>query len=128
MIALFRRLLVVLLLATWWGGFTFYALAVIPSGHQVLHSQVKQGFITQSVTKKLNWLGVVTTAVALAEPLAARPKSVRFWFLLSAWFVCLAAQIALLCVHPLMDGLLDESTRTVLDESRFSNLHLIYIS
>jgi hypothetical protein len=125
---LLRRLLVVLLLAVWWGGFTFYALAVIPSGHEVLHSQLKQGFITQSVTRKLNWLGVAALAVALTEPLALPRKSGRFRFFLGAWSVCVVSQIALFYIHSLMDGLLDAANRTVIDEGRFTALHLTYIS
>ena len=54
-----RRFLTTLALALWWGGFTFYALVVIPTAQKVLHSHVKVGFITQQVTGWLNWCGVL---------------------------------------------------------------------
>lgn len=125
--AVMRRLLAVLLLAIWWGGFTFYALAVIPSGHQVLRSQVRQGFITQRVTEKLNWLGVVTLAVVLAEVLAARPQPKRFRVLLGAWLVCAVTQAALFYCHARMSALLNVTRLTVTDDARFDFLHQCYL-
>jgi hypothetical protein len=122
-----RRLLVLALLAVWWGGFTFYALGVIPSGHQVLHSRVRQGFITQRVTVKLNLLGAVTLAVALTEVLTARSQAKRFRLLLGAWLVCVAAQAALFHIHVRMDALLDATRMTVTEQERFESLHLWYL-
>ncbi len=127
MISAIRRLLVLFLLAAWWGGFTFYALAVIPSGHEVLHSRVKQGFITRSVTTKLNWLGVVAIAASLSEVLAARARRGRFRLLLTAWLICLVTQVALFWIHACMDGLLDPAAMAVIDQDRFESLHLLYL-
>src|SRR5947207_2688570 len=110
-----RRLVVVFFLAAWWGGFAFYALAVIPSGHEVLHSRLRQGFITQRVTMKLNWLGLVTIGVALAEVLAAPPQSRRFRFLLGAWLVCLSTEVLLFYLHMHMDALLDQAKMAITD-------------
>lgn len=125
--AAMRRLLAVLLLAIWWGGFTFYALAVIPSGHQVLRSRVRQGFITQRVTEKLNWVGVVTLAVVLAEVIAARPQPNRFRVLLGAWLVCVVTQATLFYVHARMSALLDATRLAVTDDARFYFLHQCYL-
>jgi hypothetical protein len=122
-----RRWLVVGLLAIWWGGFTFYTLVVIPSGHQVLHSRLRQGFITQRVTRKLNWLGVVTLAMALTEVLAARSQPKRFRLLLGGWLVCVLTQIALFNLHARMDSLLDAAGMTITDEARFQTLHEYYL-
>lgn len=122
-----RRLIVLFLLASWWGGFTFYALAVIPSGSQVLHSNLRQGFITQRVTMKLNLLGAVTIAAALTEVLAARQRARVFHFLLSAWLICLASQMSLFCLHIRMDALLDSARMTILDQDGFDFLHQVYL-
>ena len=43
-----RRFLVLIALFFWQGGFTFYAAVVVPVGQQVLHSHLRQGFVTQS--------------------------------------------------------------------------------
>ncbi len=127
LILVFRRLVVVLLLAAWWGGFTFYALAVIPSGNQILHSNVRQGFITQRVTVKLNRLGLATIAVALIEVLAARGRQGAFRFLLAAWLICLATQVSLFYLHVKMDALLDPARMVILDQDRFDFLHQCYL-
>jgi hypothetical protein len=45
--------------ALWWGGLTFYASVVVPTGARILHSHTKQGFITQEVTNWINVTGMV---------------------------------------------------------------------
>ena len=117
----------VLSLCLWFGGFTFYSLVVIPSGHQVLHNRMRQGFITQLVTDKLNLLGAVTLAIALAEVLAARSQAKRFRLLLCAWLTCVLCQIALFIIHGRMDALLDFTGLLILEEKRFEMLHLSYL-
>ena len=125
-----RRLLAVLLLAVWWGGFTFYALAVVPTGHQVLRSKVRQGFITQQVTNKLNVLGAVTLALLFWQWLATRRETASpGWSRAAAlsWAV-LAVTLAALCwLHPRLDALLDAGQRAVLDDAKFYALHRIYL-
>ena len=54
---LWRRYCYVLLMAGWMGGFTFYALIVIPTAEIVLDSMRETGFITQQVTRWLNLIG-----------------------------------------------------------------------
>jgi hypothetical protein len=63
-----RRMLAIMLLALWWGGFSFYAGRVVFIGHEVLRSRIRQGFITERVTNELNWLASVTLALAAWEP------------------------------------------------------------
>lgn len=124
------HLFAILLLAVWWGGFTFYSLVVVPTGHQVLHSKVRQGFITQRVTDKLNLLGAVTLAVLLGQMLAARRAAVspmRFRVLAISWGV-MAVMLATLCwLHPHLDALLDPASRTVTDDDHFYELHRWYL-
>jgi hypothetical protein len=54
---LWRRYCYILLMAAWMGGFTFYALIVIPTAERVLDSMRDTGFITQQVTRWLNLIG-----------------------------------------------------------------------
>ena len=54
-----RRFLVLIALFFWQGGFTFYAAVVVPVGQQVLHSHLRQGFVTQQVTNYLNLTGAI---------------------------------------------------------------------
>ena len=52
--------LLLALIALWWGGFTFYASFVVPTGMQILGDHTKMGMITQSVTNYLNGIGTIT--------------------------------------------------------------------
>ena len=115
-------------LALWWGGFTFYALVVIPAAQHVLHSHVKVGFITQEVTGWINGCGTVALAFLLWHRLAepGGTSRARRWFWI-AWLVLLVGQICLFLLHPQMDALLDFSNREILDEPRFYSLHRVYL-
>src|SRR5258707_15304973 len=55
-IVLARRGLALAAFAVWLGGLTFYALVVVPVGTQVLGGPVAQGFVTQAVTVRLNFV------------------------------------------------------------------------
>ena len=125
-----RALLAILLLAVWWGGFTFYALVVVPTGHKVLRSKVRQGFITQAVTNQLNVLGVVTLALLLWQWAATRRDPIPPGWSRAAilsWVV-LAVTLAVLCwLHPRLDALLDAGQRAVLDDDKFYAWHRIYL-
>ena len=129
-LAAVRHFSAILLLALWWGGFTFYALAVVPTGHQVLRSKVRQGFITQQVTIKLNALGAVVLGVLLWELLATRRthgRSRRFQWAVLSWAL-LAATLAALCwLHGRLDAQLDFTQRTVLDDDVFYQWHRAYL-
>ena len=68
-IATVRRVVAILLLTLWWGGFSFYAGRVVFIGHQVLKSKIRQGFITERVTAELNWLAVAAMSNELLQHL-----------------------------------------------------------
>ena len=54
-----RRLLLLLTLMFWQGGFMFYGAVVVPVGSEVLASDTGQGFITRSVCwpfSTLEWM------------------------------------------------------------------------
>ena len=122
-----RRMLAMLLLALWWGGFSFYAGRVVFIGHEVLSSKVRQGFITERVTNEFNCLAVVALALVGWE-LAATQWSSRtrrgVWF---AWGTAVAATVALFFLHAKLGSLLDFSARQVADDLRFYDWHRTYL-
>lgn len=125
-----RHYVVTFMFAIWLGGFTFYALVVVPTGHQVLHSKVRQGFITQSVTNKLNVLGAVTLGLLLWQMLAARKESGTRGGRRIAWisWIMLAATLAaLFWIHPHLDSMLDAASRSVTNDDRFYKWHRWYL-
>ena len=50
-------------MAIWWGGLTFYAVFVVPTGVEVLGGETEQGFVTQRVSNSINLLATLTLAV-----------------------------------------------------------------
>ena len=124
--AAIRRMLAMMLLALWWGGFTFYAGRVVFIGHEVLRSKVRQGFITERVTTELNWLGLVMLGVVGWELLASAPLSRRrgAWI---AWGVTLLATFGLFILHTKLAAMLDFTARQVTDDNIFYDWHRIYL-
>ena len=121
-----RRAVTILLLALWWGGFSFYAGRVVFIGHEVLRSKVRQGFITERVTTELNWLALAALAVVGWELLSSGPSS-RRRTMGTAWVIALVATLALVLLHTKLTGLLDFATRQVTDDDHFYGWHRIYL-
>src|SRR6476469_7728720 len=96
-------------LALWMGGFTFYALFVIPTGNHLLGS-IEQGLVTQQVTQWMNLLGVVSLLILL-------PGAWQSRLLATSWLVMTAALAVLCWLHPRLDALIDGSLRVVSDET-----------
>ncbi len=121
-----RRVCSTLLLALWWGGFTFYSARVVFIGHEVLRSKIRQGFITERVTTELNWLGLVALAFVGWELLASseRPRPRTAW---TAWAVTALATVGLFALHVKLAGMLDFTARQVADDSHFYGWHRIYL-
>jgi hypothetical protein len=107
-------------LAFWMGGFTFYALVVIPAGNRLLGS-IEQGLVTQHVTQWMNLSGVLALAILL-------PSVRRTRWLAGTWFVMAAALAMLFALHPRLDSLIDGSQRAVTDETRFYRWHQAYLA
>lgn len=122
-----RSRLAQLLLALWWGGFTFYTTAVVHVGTQVLHSATKQGFITQQVAHYLHALGGLALAAVLWELSARRKASQARRLDEIAWLVAVLALLAQVPVHFQMTALLDIPHREVLNEIRFYQFHRLYL-
>jgi hypothetical protein len=126
----FRRLLFLLLLMFWQGGFTFYAAVVVPIGTDVLGSSLHQGMITRQVTQWLNIAGAVALA-AWALDLALEPaaNAVRQRLRWALWLLLVVLLGALAWLHPRMDALLDldPDNFRVVDHGVFHNLHRWYL-
>ena len=122
-----RRYLVLLLFALWWGGFTFYSVVVVYTGHKVLKSKVRQGLITQKVTVQLNALGVVTLS-ALAWELALTRRRSGWKVAACSWVLMVVLLGVLYSLHSRMDGMLDSQSRTVTDDAHFYSVHAVYLT
>ena len=123
-----RRYLLILALGLWLGGFTFYALFVLPAAHEVLGDRFQSGLITRSVTIWLNRIGVVTIGLILWDALASCRTGYR-WFTALALVACLvatASHVGLLIVHPRLDSLIDVDSEQVADPATFRLLHQTY--
>ncbi|HEY3864127.1 MAG TPA: hypothetical protein VGO59_19840 [Verrucomicrobiae bacterium] len=116
-------------MAAWMGGFTFYALIVIPTAERVLDSMRDTGFITQQVTRWLNLIGA-GVLVILAWLLAAdwRRLSTRLRFGVAAtWNIMAVAQAALFMIHPLIDRFLEAQGHKLHHYEQFSKMHTMYL-
>jgi hypothetical protein len=127
-LVLLRRLIFLLLLMFWQGGFTFYAAVVVPIGTDVLNSALHQGMITRQVTQYLNIAGAVALA-AWAWDLAAQsaPTAVRQRLRWLLWLFLATLLAALGWLHPRMDNLIDPINAGVLDHDAFNYMHRWYL-
>lgn len=125
-----RRLLIIAAVGWWLGGFTFYAGVAIPMGVEVLGSHKAVGFITEHVTNWLNFGGVITLLILLANLVLSRGaggKWVRrtMWI---TWILMACIEIELISLHPVMDRLITTHPyRMILDDDRFDLLHHFYL-
>ena len=112
-------MLLILAFATWWGGITFYSLAVVPVGTEQIGA-TEQGFITEQVTSRHNLLLVGMTCLLFIE--SWRQRNRWLWVLVAALVLVGAA----LCYqHTQLTNLMDFPTRTVANS--FYSQHAIYL-
>ena len=125
----FAHLLVLLVMAFWLGGLTFYAAVVIPTAHEVLGTHRTVGFITQKVTNWINLVGTVALLVLLARWMisSSAPSRRLRASLIVTWVVMVGMQALLFYLHSVLDRTLDIQARQVVDDGRFYNLHRVYL-
>jgi hypothetical protein len=125
-----RRTLVVLGLCLWFGGFTFYTLVVIHTGHRVFGGMEEVGFLTQAVTRWLNLIGAGVLCLMLWNVFAGWHRQSRLirGTLLSTWLLAAGIEVALFALHPRLDALLDPQTRSIVSRQSFKSLHLLYMN
>ena len=124
-----RRFLVVVALAVWFGGFTFYAAVVIPTAYEVLGSHREVGFITQQVTRWLNLIGMAALFILLWNTGSVwniAHSRLRFW-LASSLAVMVAAQIVMFLAHPQLDAMLNIEGYQILSRNHFYGVHRLYL-
>ena len=105
------RVLFLVTLSIYIGGFTFYSAVVIPVLHDRLESSLETGLITQRVTDVLNLLGVVTLSLgwsvyglgAIRAYRGDRSGRFRIWPLVIS-SICL---VVLLVLHRVLDRKLE---------------------
>lgn len=125
----FRRFLTFVVFAFWMGGFTFYALVVIPTGHDVLGSHREVGFITQQVTHWLNFISLPALALLTWHFFVEEIRHPALSWRLPGITLALmfAAQIALFAEHPILDQMLDGKTQSIASHGQFYSWHRIYL-
>lgn len=125
MTTVLRRLLLLMALMVWQGGFMFYGAVVVPVGSDLLGHRV-QGFVTQSVTNYLNGAGAVALAVWGWDVAAGRRAGGRRrrWF---GWGVLVVLLGVLAWLHLRLDDLLVVDEFRILDRPAYRRLHQWYL-
>jgi hypothetical protein len=124
------RFVVVIALAFWMGGFTFYAGVVIHVGHRVFGSARETGFLTQQVTVWLNRSGAIVLGILVLNLLMTPRLVARDWWMAAAVTVAamIGLQIALFQLHGRLDLFLDAAAQTIRDRGGFRKEHLVYMN
>ena len=121
MVARIWRTLLLLALAQWIGGLTFYGLVVVPIGTRHFGS-VAQGFVTREVAP---WLYALAASLV---PLLAAEAWRRSSRLLAACVALFAAALLVaIILHGQLEGMLNLADRSVIDHERFYALHGVYL-
>ena len=125
---MWRRFLLLIALSFSFGGFSFYAIVVVPIGGRVLDA-TSQGFVTRDVTQVLNVASMVTVLMVAWEAVAGRhdrsPRTNRG--LLAAIPLWGLTCLVLAGLHPRLDSFLDPNEFTVTEPLRFYRLHQVYL-
>ena len=126
MISVVRRMILLVSLMFWQGGFMFYGGVVVPAGTKILGSESEQGFITQAVTKYLNGAGAVCLVLWLEHLWHERRSGVipLEWY---AWAFASLSLGVLVGTHLQMDRLLNVESRSILDHAAFRRYHKLYL-
>jgi hypothetical protein len=126
MVSVIRRMVLLISLMFWQGGFMFYGGDVVPVGTKILGSGTEQGFITQAVTNHLNLAGAVCLILWLEHLWHDRRQGVsRIEWL--AWGFTTLSLVVLVGIHLQMDRLLIVESTSVLDRAAFGKYHKMYI-
>jgi hypothetical protein len=118
-----HRLILLVALMFWQGGFMFYGSVVISVGAQVLGSESEQGFVTQSVTNYLNIAGAV--CLTIWGIVLWRDKATRLGWTL--WLGLVLSLAALAILHGRMDQRLEFDSHAVTGQG-FYTLHRAYLT
>ncbi len=125
MTTVLRRLLLLMALMVWQGGFMFYGAVVVPVGSELLGHRV-QGFVTQSVTNYLNVAGAVALGVWGWDVAVGRGAAGghRRWV---GWAVLVVLLGVLVWLHLRLDELLVADEFRITDRPGYRRLHQWYL-
>jgi hypothetical protein len=118
-----RRLILLIALMFWQGGFMFYGSVVITVGAQVLGSEMEQGFVTQSVTNYLNIAGAACLTIWGFVLWRERTR----WLGWTFWLAIVLSLVALVLLHGRMDQRLEIDSHVVAGKG-FYSLHRVYLA
>jgi hypothetical protein len=112
----------------WQGGFTFYASIVVPVSTEVLNSSLRQGFISQAVTYRLNISAACALAVlALDLTCTCDPSRIRKWIRWGLWLGMALCQGLLFWLHDYLNGFMVSKGLIILDPEAFRPAHRAYL-
>jgi len=120
--------LVLVLTSVAFGGFVFYAAAVVPIGSRVV-GVTTQGFVTRQVTVVLNSISLAAVMVWGWELWASRRVRTRHrmrWYAIAITLVAVCTGIQFL-LHVRLNRLLDPQELSVSDTVLFYGWHRIYL-
>ena len=130
-LGIIRRFFLMAAIGFWIGGFTFYASVAVPVGMEVLGSHLRQGFITQQVSRWLNISAIFALAIFAWNAMAVWGRiGKRAKFILAGSLtIMIAIQVELFILHPYLDRLLDVSAHKIIgDSDQFDMLHNVYLT
>ena len=121
------RTCLLLSFALFWGGLTFYTGIVVRIMHDVVSDPMTGGMITQQVTVVLQWLGVVTVVLMLANAVVVRKVSSRRFKVLLVCSLLLGLSLAgLFVVHNDLDAVISIKQIEITDRDEFVIGHRRY--
>ncbi len=127
MLLFVRRLLVMIALFFWQGGFTFYAAVVVPVAQEQL-GHLRQGFITRQVTVYLNLAGALALLCLAWDVLIVGYRARwRLWARYLLWVGMVSALVLLHGLHGTLNEQLIVKGRIIRDQELFHAQHRLYL-
>lgn len=121
------RLLFLLVFSLFWGGLTFYTGIAVRIAHRVLEDPMDGGLITQQVTLWLQWLGVATASLMLANAWDVGRRSWRFGVgLMVCTLILFVSLSGLFMVHGQLDSVIDTNEHEITNRDAFTISHRRY--
>ena len=121
------RIMLLLVFSVFWGGLTFYTGFVVRISHDVLADPMDGGFITQRVTRLLQYLGVATVILMAVNNLQIQKQLTGYRRSLLILTGILAGSLfGLFLVHSSLDAVIDVANVEILDRDRFDQGHRYY--
>lgn len=123
----FLRILLVFVVALFWGGLTFYTGFVVRISHALLDNPMDGGLITQQVTVVLQWLAAISVVLMAINGFVIRRRhSMLGTALLVCTSILACSVVGLFFVHQYLDSVIDVAAREITDYEAFDARHRYY--